>query len=178
MDKIEVHCNWSKIPRQKYSRFLAKRFYGWTPRIMIPIAAILTVIICVLAIHKFANPRDIPRSWAIAILPFYFGFMVFSLMNGYWKRRLFKALAAAPIRQLNRPFFLSKNGISNAGFNDDYAVGWRLITDVVETKEATLLMISPIEYFPIPDSGLPEGMTRMALLEQVSNWREMANGPT
>ena len=171
MDKIEVYCDWSKIPRQKYSRFLAKRFYGWVPRILIPIAAIITVVISILAIHKFANPRDIPKSWAIAIIPFYFGFMVVYLMNSYWKRRLFKALGTAPIRQLNRPVFLSKHGISNSGFNDDYPVGWQLITDVVETKDTTLLLISPIEYFPIPDSGLPAGLTRATLLNEITKWR-------
>lgn len=171
MDEIEIQCDWSKIPRQKYSNLLAKRFYGWLPQILIPVTGVMTAFLVILVLRAIVNPTDLPASWAVAFVPFYLGYIVAKLMNDYWKRRLFKALGSAEIRRQGQSIFLSKHGISISGFDDNYPVGWPVVTEVVETKDTTLLLMSPTEYFPLPDEGLPSGLTRPALLEQIAEWR-------
>jgi|GEM_PF-3242389 len=174
MDGIKVQCDWSKIPRQKYSNLLAKRFYGWLPQILIPVAVFGTIVLAILGLKAILDPRTLPPLWGVAFIPFYLGYVVSRLMNNYWKRRLFSVVGNSAFLQLDRQVFLSKLGISISGFDDNYPIGWPAVTEVVETKDTTLLLISPIEYFPIPDDGLPAGLTRTALLDQISQWRNAA----
>lgn len=171
MDEIKVRCDWSKIPRQKYSNLLTKRYYGWLPQILIPIAGVIAAFLVILCLRAIIDPRDLPASWVVVFIPFYLGYIVAKLLNDYWKRRLFKVLGKAAVSRLKPHLYFSQRGISNSGFDDNYPVGWPVVTDVVETKDTTLLLISPIEYFPIPDNGLPTGLTRAALLAQIASWR-------
>lgn len=105
MDEIEIQCDWSKIPRQKYSNLLAKRFYGWLPQILIPVTGVMTAFLVILVLRAIVNPTDLPASWAVAFVPFYLGYIVAKLMNDYWKRRLLKALGSAEIRRQGQSIF-------------------------------------------------------------------------
>lgn len=87
---------------------------------------------------------------------------------------MIRAVYSAPIRQGVHSITMTADGINSPSSLVAGTLGWSKITEVIEVSDTTLILFSPIEYFPLPDSGLPDGMTRADLLDQIKQWRDAA----
>jgi hypothetical protein len=115
--------------------------------------------------------RNQQRNWLAAVAPMYFAYLAMTILNGIWKKRLFREISQSPFRRKNRSVFLSKHGVSDFGPPHKNGLIWDYITEVVPYKNLVLLLLSPVEYIPLQMDGLPDGMTRESLLYQIGKWR-------
>ena len=176
MSEIVIKRDWGEINRAGIARFLNSRFYGRWPRIIILGVALMVLVAGILAAEFLLPRRHVPPNWTVAFAPLYFAVVAAVLLNARWRRRLYRALNDAPIRRENLPVRLSRQGISDTGMAPETAMPWRFVTGVVEYRDMVLLLLSPTEYIPLPDSGLPDGLGRAGLLEQIGKWREADEG--
>ena len=174
MSVIEIKRDWGAINRPKINRFLTKRYYGLWPGIVIWGVALLVLVAGILTVDHLLPHRFQQRNWLAVMAPMYFAFLAMTILNSLWKKRLFRQLEEAPLRSNNRSVFLSEHGVSDFGPPQENGLIWDYITDVVPYKGLVLLLLSPVEYIPLQMDGLPVGMTRESLLEQIAKWRTKA----
>jgi len=171
MDVIEIKRDWDKVKRQKITRFLTKRYYGLWPSLAIWGVALAVLVAGMQIVDHLLPYRYQQHNWLTAMAPMYFAFLAMAILNGIWKNRLFREISQAPIRRKNRSVFLSRHGISDFGTPRENELVWDYITEVVPYKNLVLLLLSPVEYIPLQMDGLPDGMARESLLEQIEKWR-------
>lgn len=172
MDEIIVAIKWADINHAKINKVLAKRFYGWLPAFIIPLVAIATFTILTIALKSYLGAKTFHLGMSIAVFPVFAAFFVTGRLNAYWKKKLMRAVSSAPIRQGVHSIIMTADGITTPNSTVIGTLGWSKITEVIEVSDTTLILFSPIEYFPLPDSDLPDGITRAALLDQIAKWRE------
>ena len=170
-DVIEIKRDWGKIKRQKITRFLTKRYYGLWPGLAIWGVALAVLVGGMQIVDHLLPNRYQQHNWLAAMAPMYFAFLAMTILNGIWKKRLFREISQAPLRRKNRSVFLSKYGVSDFGPPHENDLIWDYITEVVPYKNLVLLLLSPVEYIPLQMDGLPDEMTRESLLEQIEKWR-------
>jgi len=173
-DVIEIQRDWGELDRPKINRFLTKRYYGLWPGIVIWGVALFVLVAGILTVDHLLPHRFQQRNWLAAMAPIYFAFLAMTILNTLWKKRLFQDLIETPLRRNNRSVFLSENGVSDFGPPQENDLVWSYITDVVPYKNLVLLLLSPVEYIPLQMDGLPDGMTRESLLEQIEKWRNVS----
>jgi len=171
MSVIEIKRDWSKINRPKINRFLARRFYGWWPAVTITLLLAIILTVGILGIQYFLPEKYYPQDWLAAFVLFYFMAIALSMLNGFWKKKLLRNMAAAPIRTKCESLFLSEYGVSDYGPPQKGNMSWDYVIDVVQHRDLVLLLLSPMEYIPFPISSLPDGLTSDALLKQIEDWR-------
>jgi len=125
-------------------------------------------------LRAILGPAFFPHNGMNAVFPLLISAIGMRFLNAYWRKKLMREMDAAPIRQGTRSVVLSADGISSPSSLIVGVMRWSDITDVAEQSDLTLLLFSPIEYIPLPDAGLPEGLTRAALLTQIASWRDAA----
>ncbi|PIE08619.1 MAG: hypothetical protein CSA74_01335 [Rhodobacterales bacterium] len=170
MNEITLALDWSEVDVKRIGAELSKRFHGrW--------AGVLTVFLFVFAtvvtfgVAETVSPETGSSNgiWALFV-----GALVFSLRARQMNRKLMKAFHAAPVRQEVSTITLNAEGITAPGAMIAGQMPWRWITEIVEREDALLLLFSPVEFIPLPDKGLPEGMTRAALKAQLETWHAAA----
>jgi len=175
MDVIEVKRDWSKINRGLIGGFLTRRYYGYGA-IFIGISTALIVFSILAFAISYSYPQSIgPLNWLIGSIPLYFTLIAILISNRFWRKKLVMDLNRAPVRTKTKVVYLSEHGLSDFSIPHKNEMTWDYITNVVEYKDVVLLLLSPIEFIPLPDSGLPTGMTRAALLDQIAEWRKAAS---
>ncbi|MCF6234341.1 MAG: YcxB family protein [Rhodobacteraceae bacterium] len=156
----------------RIARYLAARFYGRWSSILILGAAMVVVLAGILAV-EFLLPRGhVPPNWLVAFAPLSFAVFAGAWLNTRRRNKLRRALNDAPIRRESRSVILSDLGIADIATVPGAAMPWRFVTGVVEYRDMVLLLLSPTEYIPLPVSGLPDGLDRAALLQQIAEWRK------
>ncbi len=170
-DVIEIKRDWGKIKRPQIARFLTRRYYRLWPSLAIWGVALAVLMGGMQIVDHLLPNRYQQHNWLAAIAPMYFAFLAMTILNGIWKKRLFHEITQAPLRRKNRAVFLSKYGVSDFGPPQENNLIWDYITEVVPYKNLVLLLLSPVEYIPLQMDGLPDGMTRESLLEQIEKWR-------
>ncbi len=174
MNEIAVALDWREIDVKQIGAELRFRFFGLRASVVSWVLAACATV-AGLAIADAVNPELGPSvNGAVAILA---GALVLRLRGLYLYRKLMRAILAAPCRQEASTIILDAEGITAPGALVYGRMPWRWITEIVERKDALLLLFSPVESIPLPDKGLPEGMTRAALKVQLETWRA-AEGAT
>lgn len=171
MSTIEIKRDWTEVNRPAIARYLTSRFYGRWPRIIVLGVAMLAVLTGILAAELLLPRQYVPPNWLVAFAPLSLAVFVGSWLNTRWRNKLYRALNAAPIRRDNPGVRLSEHGISEPGLSSAAVLPWRFVTEVLGYKDMVLLLVSPTEYIVLPDSGLPDGLSRSALLQQIARWR-------
>ncbi|WP_457649288.1 hypothetical protein [Profundibacter sp.] len=171
-DAIEIKRDWDKVKRPKITRFLTKRYFGLWPSIAIWSVALAVLVAGMQIVDHLLPYRYQQHNWLAAMAPMYFAFLAMTILNGIWRKCLFRKISQAPIRRKNRSVFLSEYGVSDFGPPRKNELTWDYITEVVPYKNLILLLLSPVEYIPLELDGLPDGMTRESLLEQIEKWRK------
>ncbi len=92
----------------------------------------------------------------------------------FQQKTAYAAMATAPHRSGVTDVRLEQEGMSYRGNAVAGSYKWAAITDVIEVKDYTLLLLSPYELFPIPDASLPVGVTPDALVARITRWRAKA----
>lgn len=75
------------------------------------------------------------------------------------------------IRSGDTRVVFSEDGMQSHHDSGGQLVRWPYVTDIVAYRDYTLVMLSPMEFMPIPDAALPGGMTRAEFLERIASWR-------
>ena len=171
MDEIVIKIDWTQINRPKIYRQLTKRFYGAAPRFIIFAASMAILILSFTALWLAFGRSFFPRYGTNYFLPLLIAAIGMRLLNDHWRKKLLCKMDSAPIRQGIRKVHLTPQGIACPSCLIIGSIEWSEITDVVEQQDMVLLLFSPIEYIPLPDSGLPDGKTRTDLLKQITKWR-------
>ncbi len=175
MSAIEIRRDWSRIDHAAIARFLARRFYGPVPRILVMVAGVAAFGAGLLLARALHPASFVHARWVAGLVPVSFMLASVHFLNGIWRRKLSRAVVGAPFRRENRKVILSARGICEFGPNDGSALNWRHVSDVVPYgKDTVLLLLSPLEYIPLQMDGLPPGVSRDALLERIAGWRSAA----
>lgn len=82
-------------------------------------------------------------------------------------RQMHRLVVAAPIRRLPVRYVVSARGIMRNGA----LTPWEMIVGVDTMPGMTLLLLSPFEAMPVPDTHLPTGVTSDALRRAIEGWR-------
>ena len=175
IDEVEIKRDWDKIKHAEISHVLTERFFGPKPGVFEWLRIFAVMLATILVIDRFLPYQVQPRNWIIGIAPVLFVILIELSLKSFRARRLLRAITNAPIRRKNRSVFLSRHGISDFGTPRENELVWDYITEVVPYKNLVLLLLSPVEYIPLQMDGLPDGMARESLLEQIEKWR---NPPT
>ena len=174
MSAIEIKRDRGEIDDAGIARYLASRFHGRWSRILVLGAAMVVMLAGILAVEFLLPRQDVPPNWLVAFTPLSFAVFAGAWLNTRRRNKLRRALNNTPIRRESRSVILSEQGISDIATMPGAALPWRFVTGVLEYRNMVLLLLSPIEYIPLPVSGLPDGLDRAALLDQIAEWRKAA----
>jgi len=172
MDEIVIKIDWTQINRPKIYRQLTKRYYGTAPRLIIIAAAMALLILSFIVMRATFGPSFFPQNGANYIFPLMCAGIGMRVLNNHWRKKLLHELDSAPVRQGIRSVILTPDGVTSPSSLILGSINWPEITEVVELPDTTLILFSPLEYIPLPDNGLPSGLTRAALLDQIAEWRK------
>lgn len=166
MTEITLPRDLSLIDRFGITRDLARRFYGPTPMNVIPTAALAACVATALALHSLLGPSLFGVSAPNWVYPLATAILTIRLLNSYYRRKLERALVAAPHRRATE-ITLSARGIAHTGSRTP----WSDITDVVSHRQAILLLLLPVEYIPLIRATLPAGLAAETMQSQITKWR-------
>lgn len=167
MTAITVMVDWQALPSPRIQARLVRRADPVWFRAVLLIAPLAAYALGV-SITISATDGDFRLAY---LWPFLLPILVFLALTIVRRRRLQKMMRMAPIRLGEGRILLDETGFSAPGARIIGGLSWDMVVDVVEDPVGLLLLISPIEYIPLPDAGLPEGMSRADLLARISGWR-------
>lgn len=171
-DTIYLSYSWQDIPVAKLTTRLTNRFFGplrWLVLILSVIVLFSTYTL--LREHVFTDEGSTQMSTLLSAV-------ASSLMLGIGAtlghKRLQAAMMQAPIRQKDCALAINRHGIAAEGGALHAQVDWADVTEIVELGAFVLVMLSPLEYVPIPVFALPPDMEREDLIEQLRTWHQAA----
>lgn len=171
-DTIYLTYSWQDIPVAKLSSRLTNRFFGPLRWIVLVLAlASLFASFTLLRAHLF--PQDTGNHLA-TILAIVACVVTLGLGNTLGHKRLQAALMDAPIRQRDCALAINEHGIAAEGGALHTRVDWSDVIEISELGGFVLIMLSPLEYIPIPLFSLPPDLSRDELLERLHTWHGQA----
>ena len=171
-DTIYLTYSWRDIPVAKLTNRLTVRFFG--PLRWIALLLAVTVLFAsfiLLQKHVFPHESGTQLSTVLAAMACA---LMLGLGNTLGHKRLQAALMAAPIRQKPCSLAINRHGIASEGGALHSHVEWSDVTEIAEMGSFVLIMLSPLEYIPIPEFSLPPDLSRTELVEQLREWHEAA----
>jgi hypothetical protein len=81
----------------------------------------------------------------------------------------------SPIFERSWTVALSVSGFRTRGPYTQGHTEWAAVVDVLETKTATIISLGAGGFVPLPNAGLPEGVTQAELLRRIDAWRAAAD---
>jgi hypothetical protein len=175
-DTIYLSFSWQDIPVAKLNNRLMMRFFG--PLRWIALLLAVTVLFAsfnLLQTHVFPHESGAHVSTVLAAIACA---LMLGVGNTLGHKRLQAALMAAPIRQRACSLAINQHGVAAEGGALYANVDWADVTEIAEMGNFVLIMMSPLEYIPIPDFSLPPDMTRAELVERLRYWHGAANPAT
>ena len=169
-DTIYVTYSWQDIPVAKLTNRLTMRFFG--PLRWIALLLAVTVLFAsfnLLQTHVFPQENGTHMSTVLAAMACA---AMLGIGNTLGHKRLQAALMAAPIRQKECSLAINQYGIAAEGGALHAHVDWADVTEIAEMGGFVLIMLSPLEYIPIPEFSLPPEWTRQDLLLRLREWHE------
>lgn len=170
MSEIAVTYHWRDIPDDRISRSLVRRVQGF----MAPAATVAIVIAVGAAVFWFTRDttgRVIDPVGNLSLAVFFLALTGLFLVRYLTDEAIAKARTEAPIRQRPASVVLTAEGVRADGGAVVGQIPWCDITEVRPYDQGVLLLISAVEYVPVPDAALPDQMTRADLLTQIEAWR-------
>ncbi len=175
-DTIYLVYSWQDIPVAKLTNRLTMRFFG--PLRWIALLLAVTVLFAtfnMLQTHVFPDESGAQISTVLAAMACA---VMLGLGNTLGHKRLQAALMSAPIRQKECSLAINQYGIAAEGGALHAHVEWADVTEIAEMGNFVLIMLSPLEYIPIPDFSLPPDLSRADLIEQLRYWHKAAQPQT
>lgn len=167
-DTLHLTYSWQDIPVAKLHARLTNRFYG--PLRWIVLILALTVLFSTFTLLSARVFPGETQGQLPTILAALACAVTLGVGNTLGHKRLQAALLEAPIRQKDCSLAINAYGIAAAGGALHSSADWTDVTEVVELGSFVLIMLSPLEYIPIPDFALPPDMTRADLVVQLRQW--------
>lgn len=164
--------SWRDIPIAKLTNRLTMRFFG--PLRWIALLLAVTVLFAsfkLLQTHVFPHESGAHMSTVLAAIACA---AMLGIGNTLGHKRLQAELVNAPIRQKPCSLAINQHGIAAEGGALHSHVDWADVTEIAETGSFVLIMLSPLEYIPIPDFSLPPETTRSELVQQLRAWHQAA----
>ena len=168
-DPITLAYRLADVAETRLTLALRQRFYGrWTALLIGGSAGLAAGLFWVLALLWL---RLDPPSVAVGLVIGGAALLVSSVFARRATRRLQREILAAPFRQAETALTLGPDGIRRplGGL-----LPWSMITEVVERPDTTLLLLSPVEFLPLPHDRLPKGIGPQQLRAAIATWRESA----
>ena len=166
MTKICVTVDQRDFDPGQIQRILVQRFQG-RPFRYGALAFLLALYFAtfLLLVTAFGE-TFFPNGGLTYLLPAFAAILALGACNDYAGRRLRSALSAAPFRQDKKEVRLAAVGNHSNGF-----ICWAHVPEVIELNDLTLLLLSPVECFPIPHAALPANLTPDVPAAQIATWR-------
>ncbi len=182
-DKVTVTVEWTpsllNIGAKKFQK-TQQRQISW-----VSLALLLLIVITVMTViprlveelmMRVEHDRGSFRSGVIAgiiqmIAMLVVVFLGLMFINRKLRRRIYES---APM--FDRPWTvqLSVEGMHSHGPYTSGRTEWAAVVDVVEAKTATIVSLGGGGFVPLPNAGLPEGVTQHELLRRIDAWRSAA----
>jgi len=168
MNEIEVALDWREVDVAKIQSMLSNRFFGFWGWTAVSVVTGATAGVGILFLWRLLGPGG---SGIIAVG---LAVIVFALLATRLQNKLRRAMFDVPARQEPSSITLDAAGIAAPGALIAGRIPWRWVTEIVDSEDILLVLFSPMEFIPLADSGLPDGMTRERLKAQIKTWREAA----
>lgn len=124
--------------------------------------------ICLLGRPVMERVYGFGFEWLALLLPLVA--ILWVVRSARTRRRWRSAQFDAPLRQGYTEFRLDPEGVHTRHPGAECSFFWHHVTDVLATDWGVLILLSPAEYLPIPQSALPVGMTSESLRERILEW--------
>lgn len=167
-DTLHLTYSWRDIPVTKLNARLTNRFFGplrWIVLILAVTVLFATFTLLSVKVFPGETQGQMPTILAAVACALTLG-----IGNTLGHKRLQAALLEAPIRQKECALAINAYGIACAGGALQTNADWTDVTEVVEMGSFVLIMLSPLEYIPIPDFALPPDLSRAKLVAQLRQW--------
>ena len=168
MKEIEIRLDWQDVDLARLQGMLSGRFHG---RYAWPLTIFAVLFVAIFG-YRLLALRFGPGGTGLVAAGL--ALIVFAGIARWLNARVRRAIMAAPARRTPSTLVLTVDGIAGSGTLMAGRIPWRHVVDVVDSPKALLVLFSPVEFIPLPDSGLPDGMTRSALRTQIADWRTAA----
>jgi hypothetical protein len=177
--EITLPVDWRDVPIIPVGRFLAARITRF--RWLYCLGPVIAAIIVIETLRKIARETGnlfalgLSQGAATGVVVGILAFLLASLVvNNLLTRSYRRSIEAAPMRRIPSRLHLSSTGVRHLTEGSETAVAWNLVSDVVVHKGTTLVLMSPVDYIPIPHISLPPGLSPESLLAQIAAWRAAA----
>lgn len=169
MTEIEVQIDWRRLQPRRVHQRLLRRFHGWwfTP------ALFGFAVVAWASLTWLMRPSSLD-DWVASIFPFTVAALATYSLRDIADRRLNRTVQASEYRQPAPFVLLNAMGVHSPPGGRNWSIPWRLVSDVFETAEGVFLLMTPVDFVPLPDAGLPERLTRADLKARIQTWRETA----
>jgi len=171
MNEIEVARDWREVDVAAIQRKLNSRFHGRWAWFLVGFASVFVAVLGLVLIGTVSPTLGPGTNGAFAV---FIGVFAFILLAQRLQRKLMRAMFDVPARREPSVITLNAEGIAAPGALIAGRMPWRWVTEIVDWHDALLVLISPVEFIPLADSGLPAGMTREKLKAPIETWRETA----
>ncbi len=151
----------------RVQRKLARRFYGPWPRVPIPMAAAAAGLASLWLLTRLLGEDAFPAGGIRWVLPFLIACLVWEAFDKAGRCRLMRAEAENPFRKHPSIFVVSPAGVDFQGVQ----LTWRQVLGVELMPDATLLVVSPLNFIPLLHSCLPPKITPATLHSQIAACR-------
>ena len=171
-EDITVTYRLSDVAEVRWTGLLTQRFFGrWAAAAVVATAAVSVIAMLVLIDVGGLFSADLADVW-LGVIVGGLAIILSGLVNRAYAKRMLRATLAAPFRHEEIEYRLCAEGIVRS----NGTLPWRWIVDVAEVPGATLLLLAPREYLPVPHDLLPEGVTPEVLRARIAAWRAGATG--
>lgn len=173
-ETIYLHFSWRDVPVARLSDRLTSRFFG--PLRWVLLILSVTVLLSTYAILSTTIYPDDDGGHMSVILAIVACVTLLGIGNTLGHKRLQAALMAAPLRQRDCALAINQYGINAEGGALHAQVDWADVTEIAEVGGFVLIMLSPLEYIPIPIFALPKDLRQSDLVAQLRQWHTDAIG--
>jgi len=100
--------------------------------------------------------------------------IAFAVITKNEEKQISNALNTASTRFGEKTFELSSEGVKMTGDHGFSLTYWSAIRDVISTPQGLLLLLSPLDYIPLPADSFASAEEQEATLHQTKTWIKSA----
>jgi hypothetical protein len=167
--EVKVSFSYKDIKYKNINKFLLKRYFG-TARFYIWILVFLSFFSAASLFQETPfyepNASDLTFTFALTV-----ALIILIVLNSYYKNRLSRDVMNIPIRLRKQQLIVTPEGIQSSGPVFIGIISWNDVQEITGFNDMILLLISPIEYFPIPENCFPNGLSQQDVIALLSKWK-------
>lgn len=183
-EKIAVTVDWTPALLGAGSKAFQKRQQrkiGWkTPALLVFVFIFVVFGVFQLLERVLLKPEHDTASFEagvgagmVQVVVFLVLFFIAILIVNRQLRRAF--YRGSPIFERPWTIQLSVEGMRTQGPYTYGHTDWAAVVDVLETKTATIISLGAGGFVPLPNDGLPDGVSQAELLRRIDAWRAAAD---